>query len=217
MIKDLKGVVFDFDGTLVDSMPVWEELPERFLTKNNIKVPAHVFDVVRNLTISQSAAYFKKEFNLNGSAAQIAAELEDTLRDTYVECVALKPGAEELIKKLSARGVRMSIATAAEEELVAAVLERRSIKQYFEGIMTATKAGRPKTDPLIFFKAIEMLGAPPQDAVIVEDALYAIETAKKAGLTVVGVYDRISAAQQPEIKKLADYYIESLTQFPLPL
>lgn len=207
----LKGAVFDFDGTLFDSMYVWDSAGENYLRSIGIVPKENPQKYLRTLSIAQSAVYIKDNYAPWLSAAEVKEGLVRTVERFYLEEVKPKAGAAEFLEELHSRGVKMCIATASEKYQVAAALKRCNMDQYFCDIITCSEIGHGKDEPVIFRRAAERLGAEKEGTAVFEDSLYALKTAKSDGFITVGVYDRYEKRQE-EIRVLADFYIESFNK-----
>ncbi len=206
-------LIFDLDGTLFDSMPVWENVAIDYLRSRGIDPDASVREAVRAISIQQACRLFCREYGLTATEAEVIDGVNDLIADFYFHKVTLKPGVTAALLHLKSRGVRMCIATATDRHLVTGGLERTGIAPFFDGIFTCTEAGAGKDRPDIFLKALDFLGAGLEDAMVFEDALYAVRTAKAAGFRVTALYDPAADHQQAEIKRLADAYYLSFTDW----
>lgn len=207
-IKDVRGAIFDMDGTIVDSMCVWQKVDVDFLDKRNIKMPEDLSNDIGHMTFHDSAVYFKKRFNLDESIDEIMAEWHEMVYDQYAHHIKLKPGAGEYIKSLSEKGIKIGLATSSSRTLVDIALKNNGIFEYFDAISTVDEINKDKSFPDIYVKTAEKLGVSPMKCVVFEDIYIAVLSAKKAGMQVIGVYDKNSEYQKDDIKKNADYYIE---------
>ena len=207
----LKGAIFDFDGTLFDSMYVWDNAGENYLRSIGIVPNENPQKYLRTLSIPQSAVFIKEHYAPWLSAAEVKEGLVRTVERFYLNEVKPKAGAAEFLKKLHSRGVKMCIATASEKYQVAAALKRCNMDKYFPEIITCSEIGHGKDEPAVFRRAAERLGTPKESTAVFEDSLYALKTAKSDGFITVGVYDRYESCQE-EIRALADLYIEGFNK-----
>lgn len=208
-LSDISAAIFDIDGTLLDSSPVWENLGERFLRSRSVTPPDHISDILAPMTFDEGCAYLKEAGGLRESVSEIRSEVVALIADFYRSECRLKDGAAELVEKLGGRGVRLVLATAGDRELASAALEREGILRCFSGMFTCREYG-PKTEPQIFLAAAESVNTSPEDCAVFEDSLDAVVTAKKAGFVTVGVKD-ISESQKRLLKSTADYYFDDLS------
>ena len=206
----MRAAVFDVDGTLLDSMSVWEDIGERYLADQKIAVRENLRDALRTMSLEQGAAWLRKEYQLKKSIPQIIEEVLKIVSDFYRFAVPLKSGVEETLEWLRARNVKMVVATSGNRELAEAALERNGIRDYFEQIYTCTEVGAGKDEPLIYLKAADFMQAEPKDTFVFEDALHAAETAKKAGFVVVGVYDQGNRENIFRMKEVCDCYCDRM-------
>lgn len=211
-ITEFQACIFDVDGTLLDSMSVWDDIGERYLTSLGILAREGLKDALNTMSLEQGAAYLKEEYQLDKSVSQIIEGVLKIVSDFYRFEAPLKPGVKETLEWLNAEKIRMVIATSGDSELAEAALKRNGIQKYFEHIYTCTEAGAGKDEPTIYLKAAEFLQTEPENVLVFEDALHAAETAKKAGFIVVGVYDESNDANISRMKKICDHYYERMDE-----
>ena len=205
-ITEFQACIFDVDGTLLDSMSVWDDIGERYLTSLGIPAREGLKDTLNTMSLEQGAAYLKEEYQLDESVSQIIKGVLKIVSDFYRFEAPLKSGVKETLEWLSTGQIRMVIATSGDSELVEAALKRNGIQKYFEHIYTCTDVGAGKDEPTIYLKAAEFLKTKPENVLVFEDALHAAETAKKAGFIVVGVYDESNDANISRMKEICDRY-----------
>lgn len=202
----IKGAIFDFDGTLFDSMFIWDTAGESYLTSVGVTPRQGVNEAVCALSLSQTASYFKREYALPMTTEQIENGINRMVEHFYYDEVQPKDGMRELVEALRAQGAKCVIATATDRHLIEAALRRCSMERYFDGIFTCTEVGHGKDEPDIFRACLKALGTDRDNTVVFEDALHAAATAKCDGFAVVGVYDK-SERHRSEMKALCDCYI----------
>ena len=203
----IKCGIFDFDGTLFDSMEVWESVGEIFLATLNRKAKPDLADVIKTMSLYQSAEYLKKEYSLSLSIEVIMEDINKTIEDFYFYEALPKKGVVKFLERLKSQGIHICIATATDRYLIEAALKRCELENYFEKIFTCTEVGHGKDEAIIYEVAAEHFNVNKDETIVFEDAFHAIETAKKAGFIVAGVFDK-SEKNQSEIRTMADYYIE---------
>lgn len=209
----LQSAIFDMDGTLLDSMHIWNDLGPNLLRSMGIEPAPDLADRVMVLTLREGAQLCKEEYGLSLPVDEIIQQIEDQVRDFYERQVQAKPGVQKFLSLLKMEGVWMYVATNTDRHLAEAALRHAGIDQYFRGILTCSEIGVGKNDsPEIYERALTRLRSTKKDTVIFEDALHAIRTAKKAGFRVCGVYDPSAEADQAEIRRLSDYYIRSFEE-----
>lgn len=207
----IRGAIFDVDGTLMDSMEIWEDAGECYLMQMGITPEPGLSKILFTMSVEEGAVYLKKHYCLRQDCEKIVADVLKVVRDFYVNEAPLKDGAMEFLKQLDDRGIPMVVATSSEREHIEAAFERLGILEYFRRIFTCSEVGAGKSKPLIYYQAAGELGTIPEETYVFEDALYAIHTAADAGFRTVGVYDCSSEEDQEEVRSLADIYLPDLT------
>ena len=202
----LKGVIFDFDGTLFDSMLIWDTIGESYLRSLGKDPAADLQRVLKPMSLLQSAEYLQAHYQIALSIQEICAGINQMVEDFYFNTVQPKPGVIELLEELHRRNIKMCIATATDRYQVEAALARCGMKQFFSEIFTCTEVGSGKDEPQLYHAALAHLNTAQSNTLIVEDAYYAIQTAKQAGFSVVGVYDPYER-NQSKVKSLSDIYL----------
>jgi HAD superfamily hydrolase (TIGR01509 family) len=209
----LQSAIFDMDGTLIDSMYMWNDLGVGLMRDLGVEPEPDLHDKIKVMTIPGGAAYCKETYHLTQSVDEIVAMTEERIERFYREEVQAKPGVEKFLSLLKMEGVWMYIATATERRLAEIALKHVGIDQYFRGLITSSEAGEGKnTSPEIYERAMRRLQSNKKDTVVFEDALHAIQTAKAAGFRVCAIYDPSAEADQPEIQRISDYYIRSFEE-----
>lgn len=203
----VSGMIFDVDGTLLDSMPVWAHSGERYLATLGIHAPKTLGRILFSMTMQEGAQYIKKTYGLSQTAEEIQAGIIHTVEEAYDKEMGCKRAADAFLKELQAAGIPMTVVTSGDRRLVLAAFERLGIAPYFKEILTCTEFGSGKDDPAIFHAAAKRMGSLTASTWVVEDALYAIRTAKEAGYRVIGIADASSREDGPQIFQLADYFI----------
>lgn len=209
----IKGIIFDLDGTLIDSMQVWYDVDRRFLRENGIcDPPDDISDRIKKMTIDQSSELFIREFGLKCSKEYVIQRIEELVRLEYDENIPLKPFVPELLNFLDSRGIPCGVATVTYRSLAEAVLRRCGIRNRFKFLLTDVDFPDGKNSPDIYMKAAELLRTKPEETLVAEDSLHCVETAANAGFITAAVYDRAAAADRAALEKLADFYIMKLDE-----
>lgn len=203
----IKCAIFDFDGTLFDSMGIWDQVGEIYLSSLGKKPRPSLREDVRPLSLYQSACYVKREYDLSLSVEEIMAGINQVVENYYVTQVLPKARVAEFLDQIKLAGISMCIATASDKSQVRAALKRCKMDSYFQAIFSCTEVGHGKDEPMIFREAMEYFGADRTSTLVFEDAIHAILTAKEDGFTVVGVFDE-SEKGQKEVRELVDCYLE---------
>lgn len=213
----IEGIIFDFDGTLLDSMSIWETLGSDFLINRNITPEPKLNEKLKTMSLNQVAQIYQDCYGLSETVDEIIHEVNLMIENYYADGLNLKEGVLELLENFYASGVKMCIATATDRFMVESALKRHQIAHYFSDIVTCGEVGASKKHPMIFEVALEKLNTKKENTLVIEDSLHAIETARKAGFQVVGVYDDFSKNEQLMIKKCANYYLTSLKDWQISL
>ena len=200
-------LLFDFDGTLVDSNGVWVEVDRTFLARRGAPYTREYYEGVAHTVLSQCAVFTKEFLGLEESCEEIIAEWMELAADRYGTEVALKPHVVAYLEKCRAAGYRMAILTSCVPEHCRSALDHLEIGGYFEQVIYAQEQGLDKKGPALFRRAAELLGVSPRDCVLFDDSLAACKGAKAAGMTVVGVYDSYFTDTRPDMRELCDRFI----------
>jgi len=211
-LKNIKGAIFDLDGTILDSMHIWSEIGLLFLKNKGIEPPPGVEDEFVKMSMVQAAEYYIKNIDPTATVMDIVNEVNSLVQGFYFNEVIKKDGIKEFLGFLKLRDVKMCIATATDKHLVEKALERNGIREYFSEIFTCSSVGAGKDTPVIYDSSLEHLGTPKENTFVFEDALYAIETANKAGYNIVGINDVSEKADPETVKNLCNYYINNYSE-----
>lgn len=184
----IKGVIFDLDGTIIDTMPIWDNLAYNFLKENNIDVDRSINEVFYTMSSNESCDYIKETYLPNLSSDEIKKELQKMIFKEYVNA-PLKEGVLDFIKFLSNKGIKMCIATAGDSTLATQCLKNQNIYDYFDFLITCDDVGFSKEHSKIFDVATDRLKLKKKDVIIFEDSDHCIETVTNAGYKAVMIYD----------------------------
>lgn len=204
-----KAVIFDLDGTLIDSMGVWINVDKEYLTKRNIPVPDDLFqDVEGGNNFVEIAHYFKKKFNLPDSIEEICSEWTEMVAEHYKKDVKLKPEAKELLEYLQENSIKIGVGTSNSKYLTETVLKANGVLDYFDSVIAGCEKIKGKPFPDIFLAVADELDVKPEECIVIEDVLVGIEAAKNAGMIVYAIYDEHASHETERIKQIADFYAE---------
>ena len=207
IMTEFKGAVFDLDGTLLDSMDVWYNIDIEFFKKRGMKAPDNYIETITPMGFHEAAEYTVKQFGFNESPDEILKEWNEMSIDAYSTSVQLKPFVKDYLLLLKNKGIKLSVATAAHEELYIPALQNNGIYDMFDAFTTVYEVKTGKGAPDVYIKASEKIGINPCDCVVFEDILAGIKGAKEGGFYTVGVYDKYSDIDKNKIQELADLYI----------
>lgn len=211
----IKGIIFDVDGTLLNSMPVWENLGELYLQAQGKSAEKGLRDRLYTMGVRQGAAYLKTQYGLDQTVEEVIEGLNREVRGFYEKKVPLKEGVREYLERFRELSLPMMLATSGDKTNVRSALSRLGILSWFEGILTCLEMGTDKNHPDVFLAAALQMDLDPSEILVFEDALYAIQTAKGAGFRTVAVYDKANDRDLVKIWKLADIYLPEYTEFDI--
>ncbi|WP_313343298.1 HAD family phosphatase [Sedimentibacter sp.] len=211
-MKNLKFAIFDLDGTLLESMEAWNNLGRDLLYPKGVKVPDNLNDIIKPMTLRESAEYFQTAFKINLSVDEILNEMSIIMEAKYKNELELKPYVKEYLIKLKNNNVKMCIASATPLNMIEAALKRLDIIDFFEFISSCDEVGVGKNQPDIFYYAAKKLKAEPSEIAVYEDADFALITAKEANFYTIGVYDKFFHDKRKNIELISDIYIKSFKE-----
>lgn len=212
-LGEIEGAIFDMDGTLLDSMAMWENMGSIYVKKKG-KVPAPDLDeVIKDMSFEESARYIKEQYQFQEDIKTMMDEVNQMVQENYQGKIQGKPFVKEFLESLRKMGVPMCVATATDEPLVKTCLKRLDLLKYFKEIFTCRKVGAGKERPDIYEAALSELGTSKEKTFVFEDVLHAVKTAKQAGFPVAALYDESSKKDWEEITGLADISAVSMGEF----
>ena len=178
--------IFDVDGTILDSMEVWNTLASQYVQSLGMAPEKNLDEIVSDMSLEQSAIYLKNHYKINKQEERIISEILNFISDFYEYEVKLMPGFKEFISHYDSMNV---IGTSCDEELVKIALNRLGVLNYFEDIITCSKVNKSKDDPDFYLACAQFLNQRPEDIVVFEDADYCIDVARKVGFKVIKIKD----------------------------
>ncbi len=212
LLYETDAVIFDLDGSLVDSMWMWQEIDIEFLGRRGMLLPADFQRKIEGMSFTETAVYSKERFGLAESVEELKAIWNEMAMEKYSHEVDFKPAGRAFLEHLKERGIRMGIATSNSRELVTAVDASLGLSRYIDEIVTSCEVARGKPAPDVYLEAARRLSAPPERCLVFEDVPAGILAGKQAGMRVCAVEDVFSAELAEEKRCLADYYIISYQQ-----
>lgn len=208
MLTGKKAVIFDMDGSLIDSMWLWPKVDEIYMTKYDLTMPETFHKDIEGMSFTETAQYFVDTFpTLHRTVDEIKKEWQELTLEMYCTKVPLKPGAKTFLQKMKDAGIRLGIATSNSKELAEAALKALHVRDFFDTVRTACEVEKGKPAPDVYLKAAEDLQVKPEECLVFEDVPSGIKAGKNAGMTVCAVDDAFSAPDEAEKRELADYYI----------
>lgn len=208
-----QALIFDFDGTLVDSMNLWDHLAADLLQKRGISAPENLDEILAPMSTQQSANYLIKKYNLGIFPDQLIQEMYQAIEEKYRTQVQIKPFVGPFLQKKYEQGYPMCVATANSVAITQSTLRRLGIYDCFSFLVTCDELGLSKQDPEFYRKTAQKLGFPPEKTLVFEDTLHSAQAAKKAGCQVAGVFDLASWKDEKEMRRICDYYLTSFGEW----
>ncbi len=203
----IRAAIFDADGTLLDSMGIWQQLGERYLHSHGILPEPGLGNKLYPLSLEEGCAYLKANYSLPEETSQISKAMEGILRAFYEREAALKPGAEAFLRRLNREKIPMIVATSGHRENLLLAFRRLKIDGCFQEILTCADFGVSKREPTVYLEAAARLGAAPGETMVFEDVLYGICGAKSAGFQTVAIEDPTNRREEEALRETADLYI----------
>lgn len=208
----LQGVIFDLDGTLLDSTGMWRQVDGRLMAHYGKEVPPDLSETVQRMSIEEFSQFFVEEFDLPVTPEQIAQQVADMVAEEYREKLQLKPHVPEILDWLDQQDIPYGVATATYGELAEAALRRLHVWERLRFLLTEQNAGAPKTQPKIFQLAAQKLHLGRRQIAVVEDSLHALEGAKNGGFFTIGIADPENAPVWKEICATATVHIHDILE-----
>ena len=211
--SDIDTVIFDLDGTLVDSMWMWTDIDIEYLSRFGFEFDKQLQIDIAGMSVTETACYFREKYGIPRTIEQIIGDWIEMSYDKYKNEVGLKPYAVELLDYFRSEGIKLGIASSNAIDMIEVCLDSNGIRDRFDVIVTSDQAERGKPYPDVYLLAAERLGAEPERCLVFEDIPAGIMAAKAAGMKAVAVYDRFSEEADAEKHRLADMYCHDFSDF----
>lgn len=208
MLDGIEAVIFDLDGSLVDSMWIWRAIDIEYLGRFGIPLPEDLQSKIEGMSFNETAIYFKENFHIPDPLERIKDDWNKMAWDKYANEVPLKPGIPEFLEDCRTNGIKLGIATSNSRELVENIALVHGLKDYFSCIMTGCDVGKGKPAPDIYLAVAKELGVNTDRCLVFEDIIPGIQAGLSAGMRVCAVEDAYSVPQREAKRELANYYIE---------
>ena len=214
MLEGIQAVIFDLDGTLMDSMWMWKDIDIEYLGRYGLCPPEGLDVIIEGMGFTETAEYFKKRFELPDPVEKIKEDWLVMAGEKYAHEVRLKTGAAAFLRMLRAQGRKIGIASSNRRELIQACLESNGVEDCFDCIVTACDVAKGKPAPDVYLEVARRLDVEPENCLVFEDVPMGILSGKNAGMQVCAVRDEYCLDQTEKIRALADYYIQSYDEIP---
>ena len=206
------GVIFDLDGTLVDSLDFWDKLIFLVLSEYNISAEKKLIKIIDNLTIPEAIELIIDRYNLSISEDELIKKVNSYIDQAYKNHLNLMSGTLDLLKYLESKGIPMAIATTTTEDSANTILNRTGILKNMKFVLTEDNSGLKKRSPDFFLHGMSLLGTNFDNTYVVEDAVFAMESASKAGLNVIGIINKHNKEETEKIEQFCKYTIANLVE-----
>ncbi len=203
-MKDKKAALFDFDGTLVDSMWVWDKLFEEYLNRHGYGNDSKLLEKISQMSLEESAAYAKEQLCLSETTEEIREGWRKIIYDRYVYQVSLKAGAKAYLERLKKDGIRLGLVTASDPVLCELCLKNNGIADMFDAITYVDEVGENKESPAVYLECLHRLACQPEESMLFEDILVGVQTGKRIGLYVMAVLSGYDAETEKALTAAAD-------------
>ena len=207
--KNIKGAIFDLDGTLVDSMGVWHRIDDEFLGRRGLPADESYKQAVKTMKYETAAHYTIERYGLSETSEEVMAEWDSMALHEYRYNIKCKPGAAEFLNELKKRGIKIALATVSHRALLEAVLKGNHIFELFDVLTDVSQVSRGKEEPDLYWFAAKQMELEPEECIVFEDVLLGIDSAKRGGFYTCGVKDHSSYAEELEIRRLANSFVEN--------
>lgn len=209
MIKHIQAVIFDIDGTLVDSMGVWHDIDIEYFKLLEIPMPPTIQKDIEGMSFTETAVYFKETFRIEEKTVEdIKLDWIRMAQEKYLYEIKAKPGAKEYISFLKEKGIKIGCATSNDRNLAMAALQPHGWTSKVDALRTACEVNAGKPAPDIYLKVAAELGVAPENCLVFEDIPNGMRAGKAAGMTVIGVEDERAKKYKEEIGTICDYFIK---------
>ena len=210
--KEIKAIIFDLDGTLLDSTNVWTNVDKQFFNSRGMEIPPTYVDDIAHIGLKEAAAYTKKTYNIKESEEEIMKEWHDGTSKQYLYEVKLKPNAYELLEKLKKENIRLAIATANDRCLYEPCLKRNKIYDFFEIIADVNEVKAGKDSVKLYDYVAQKLQVERENIAVFEDISVGLKTAYENGFVSVAVYDDHSKKEDDIKRKYSHLFIYNFNE-----
>ena len=215
--NNIKAALIDLDGTIFDSMGIWEKIDKMWLSKHNLPYSAEYTESLKSKSFAESADFTIRYFGLKDlQPAKIMDEWNEMAKYEYANTIKPKPLAAEYLHILKESGIKLAVVTSLSADLYEPLLKNNGLYGLFNAFFTTVNTGIGKESPHIYQNAADFLQINPQDCIVFEDILHGIRSAKSLNMKTVAVYDYYSKDVANIMRQESDIYIESFKEAPLP-
>lgn len=208
----IEGCIFDMDGTLLDTMPLWGRVGRDYIIRQGKEPKPDIEERLRAMTMRQVADYFISDYGVKKEPDEIGQGINDIMEENYKMRAFPKEGVIDFLEYMMKKGVKMCVASATDKYLIEYALKANDMEKYFSAVYSCTDVGASKEHPNIYDIALKALGTSKEYTYVFEDAYHAIKTLRKNDFKIVGIYDNASKDQEEIIKEASDIFIHSFKE-----
>lgn len=204
----IKGVIFDADGTLLDSMGFWDGVVVNLIKSMGVVPDDNLTEILTPMSMLEGAEYIKREYQLDIGVEEIIEKENRIVEEFYSTSVEMREGTLELLQYLKRNNIPAVVASATDRALIENALKHLQIFEYFEKVFSCSEVGEGKSSPKIYLTACDFLGTEPTETLVAEDSLQAVTTAGSAGFKTLALFDRTQSRYWDRLKELSDLSLD---------
>ena len=212
ILEEASGLILDCDGTLLDTMPAWNEAEARMIAMTGLELSQEQLEELRAVPTNEGAVIYHERYGLGSNAEEVLEIADGLLIDYYRNQSEALPGVRELLERAQALGIPCVVVTSSPRRYVIPGLERAGIAGYFKRVITTDDVNLSKQDVRIWQLALDELGAQASTAWGIDDSLYAVKVMNEAGLNTVGTYACDECGTFDQLAEEADIAVHSLEE-----
>ena len=208
----VSGVIFDCDGTLLDSAGMWTEAQGELARRARVELSAAENAKISTLTIPEVGVFFHERYGLAASPEAVVAMIDELMLDYYTTRATARPGALEFVRGLHERGIPCAVASSSPQHFLQVGLQHSGFMDCLDAVVSVDDVGTSKREPAVYDRARDVMGATTETAWGFEDSLYAVHTLRRGGYRSVGVFDTDDAGTYEQLEATADFAIRSFEE-----